>query len=357
MNRAPLAVTPAGIIGTLLLAAIVLVFLKLGFWQLARLAEQREVNVGIAARLDAPAIAEPAALLDTTGLYYRVVAARGTYDNDRSIVLPGRSRRGLPGVYLLTPLRLAGRTDAVLVNRGWVPSADAATIEVSDFAVTDTVAMSGLVLPFPGRSESLSLRDTAAAPSFRRVWYTVDETALRAQFPYRLLPATLQLVPPAAEAGGIAPAGIDRYPTPLDPPPLDQGPHLGYALQWFSFALVGIIGWIALMMRARGPARATPPVMALLLFGISAAPASAQLRPLEGMEWRVVDDGVLFGASVVGRQDGHSWVVHGNEDMRELRVGFDIGTRRWLSARYIRGLSEFSPEHGLRLGAGVTIAR
>ena len=59
-------------------------------------------------------------------------------------------------------------------------------------------------------------------------------------------------------------------------------------------------------------------------------------------------------AGLVGRQDGHSWIVRGNEDQRELRLGFDIGTRRWLRLRYIRGLSEYSPEHGLRLSVGFT---
>jgi surfeit locus 1 family protein len=275
--RRPLAVTPAGIMGTLLLAALVVLFIRLGFWQLARLAEQREVNAGIAARLDEPPIDDPAALPDTTGLFYRSVALTGTFDHDRSIVLPGRSRGGLPGVHLLTPLRSPGQAAAVLVNRGWIPSADGATIELADFVVADSVTLTGLVLPFPGSAQSLaparrSASDASSdavitgAPAFRRVWFSIDEAALRRQFPYPLLPVTVQTLPDAAAdaaarggrglgRGQAAPArGASNYPAPLPPPPLDDGPHLGYALQWFSFALIGVIGWVALALRGRGPA-------------------------------------------------------------------------------------------------------
>jgi cytochrome oxidase assembly protein ShyY1 len=46
----------------------------------------------------------------------------------------------------------------------------------------------------------------------------------------------------------------------LEPPPLGAGTHLGYALQWFSFALIGLTGWIVLLLRSRaGPAAASVP--------------------------------------------------------------------------------------------------
>lgn len=248
----PLSITPAGLAATLALAVVVGLFVRLGFWQLARLDERRDLNAGIAARLDAPPIGDASALSDTTGLFYRTISARGELDNERSIVLPGRSHRGVPGVYLLTPLLLDGRADAVLVNRGWVPSPDGSTIDIAAFDVPDTVAVQGLVLPFPDRSQSLAPREARppAAGTFRRVWFSIDANALRAQFPYPLLPVTVQALPETGTA--------QRYPARLEPPPLDSGPHLGYALQWFSFALIGIIGWVALVLKRRGPARPVP---------------------------------------------------------------------------------------------------
>ena len=41
----------------------------------------------------------------------------------------------------------------------------------------------------------------------------------------------------------MADSGAAPLVRPLPPPALDAGPHLGYALQWFSFALVAIVGY------------------------------------------------------------------------------------------------------------------
>lgn len=514
----PVAITPAGVAGTLVLAIVVLLCVRLGFWQLSRLDERRQLNAGIAARLDQDPIGDISSITDTAGLAYRVAEASGTFDNERYMVLPGRSRGGVPGVYLLMPLRFEDRAGAVLVNRGWVPAPDAATIDARDFVVTDRVDVRGLVLPFPGDAQSLARRKgTTSSDTFMHVLYRVDENALRAQFPYPLLDVMLQQV----ETPGAA-----AYPAPLAPPPLDEGPHLGYALQWFSFALIGVIGWFALVLRPRRPSPVAF-LIATLAFAGSPAPAAAQLRPLEPLDWRIFDENVVavggagggvlrdqpaplagtrgtlleignwslsyrsariavevggtalwrltehdttgapvdvvepsdgvrqepgpafaatafrfspdtwpadlvlrFGATIpttsnesgldrdrtdffallgaryrrnaleltaengvgingtlrpglpqsdvwtyafgaaytlgslvlaadfVGRQDGHSYVIRGNEDLRELRVGFDAGRARWLRVRYVRGMAEdASPAHGLRLTAGVLLTR
>jgi surfeit locus 1 family protein len=526
-NRQALAITPAGMIGTLLLLLVVAVCIRLGFWQLSRHEQRQAINAAVAARLVGEPVTDVGALQDTAGLFYRSATLHGTYDSDRSIVLPGRSLRGVPGVHLLTPLLPEGRGEAVLVNRGWVPSPDAATIDIADFVVHDTVLVHGLVLPFPGGAESLAQRQprTAAGDGFQRVWFSIDAERLRAQFPYPLLPVTVQALPAEGAAAAVV---RGRYPARLEPPPLDDGPHFGYALQWFGFALIGLIGWVALVMRGRTPPRAAPPLVAglLLLLG-GAGAAEAQLRPLDPLEWRIWDgdarlivgvgggvlteqhatlagtrgtlfeagtytvtlrsgrmavtlggtavwamsgeeqitaahgparpadgrtrwdagraqattlwritpdgwpvDGVIrFGATlpttsdesglerdrtdffalagiryqtgrlalamenglgihgtvlseypqsdawtyafgagyllsgrgavramlgVVGQEDGLRGHVRGNEDLRELRAGLDVGTRRWVQIRLIHGLREFSPGRGIRVTAGIT---
>ncbi|HEX2168544.1 MAG TPA: SURF1 family protein [Longimicrobiales bacterium] len=288
----PIAITPAGIAGTIVLAVVVAVCIRLGFWQLARLEQRRTSNTAVAARLDQPPMGDIAALTDTTGLSYRVAAASGRYDNERYLVLPGRSFKGVPGVYLLMPLRLDGRSDAVLVNRGWVPSPDAATINARDFAVTRPVKVQGLVLPFPGREQSLAQRESPArTDTFMHVLYRIDENALRAQFPYPMLDVMLQR---------IGAPGEPRYPTALPPPPLDEGPHLGYAIQWFSFALIGVIGWFALVLRQRMPRAGTAAALAALATFAMPSAGSAQLRPLDPLEWRVFDQGVVFVGGIGG---------------------------------------------------------
>lgn len=287
-----LTLTPAGILGTLALAAVIAGCVRLGVWQLDRLDQRRTLNAAVAERMHGPPLEDIAALLDTAGAIYRIADARGTFDNERSIVLPGRSYRGTPGVHLLSPLRIQGG-GAILVNRGWVPSADAASIEIDAFAHHDTVELRGIVLPFPARHQSLAQRGAAATrdSAFRRVWFSVDERALRAQFPYPMLPAMLQALPSP---------DAPRWPTRLEPPVLDEGPHLSYALQWFSFAGIGVIGWLALVFRGRSARRRTPVAAVLAVLALSAwpRPLQAQLRPVDPLDWRVYEPGTLAVASV-----------------------------------------------------------
>lgn len=54
------------------------------------------------------------------------------------------------------------------------------------------------------------------------------------------------------------PAGAE-LPVRPDPPDTSRGPHLGYAVQWFSFAAIALIGWAALMWRRREVGWGHPP--------------------------------------------------------------------------------------------------
>jgi hypothetical protein len=58
--------------------------------------------------------------------------------------------------------------------------------------------------------------------------------------------------------------------------------------------------------------------------------------------------------SIVGHQDGHAYVIVGNEDLRELRLGVRAGGRGWLDAAWLYGLAPSSPAHGLLVRAGLT---
>ncbi len=234
------------IVGTLLVLVVAAVCIRLGFWQLSRLDEKRSRNASVESRMQEPGVELSGAVGDTAGLIFRRAVASGRYDNERSIILPGRSYQGSPGVLLLTPLRVsAGR--AVLVQRGWVPTPDAVNVPLDQLRVDSAVVVHGIVLPFLDQENTLAAGAAGAEPAdtFRRVWYAIDAEQLRAQFPYELLPVRLQQLPGETEERARS------YPLAQPAPALDEGPHLGYAIQWFSFALIALIGWVALMRSTR----------------------------------------------------------------------------------------------------------
>ncbi|MEX0890724.1 MAG: SURF1 family protein [Gemmatimonadota bacterium] len=278
-------------VGTLVVLAVAALCVRLGFWQLERRAEVAERNAAVQARLEAPAVDLRNGVADTAGILYRAARAAGRFDHDRSIVLPGRLHLGAPGGHVVTPLVLEGARRAVLVQRGWLPAADGARVDLAAVRVAGDTLVEGLLVPFPGASASrVPGAEVSAADSFRVAWYAIDEAALRAQFPYRLEAAMLQLLPGDGQAG---------FPVRLPPPPLDPGPHLGYAIQWFSFALIAVVGWLALMLRReRGTVgRTSAAGAALLLYtALVPAPAAAQLRPVEPLQWSIFQEGVRLNA-------------------------------------------------------------
>ena len=275
-----LAVSPAGLAASLLVLLVAALCVRLGFWQLDRRAQRAELNARLESRLSQPVLSLDSPVRDTALLTFRRVHVAGTFDHERTLVMAGRSLHGSPGAHVLTPVRVDG-AGAVLVNRGWLPAADAATVDLDALENPDRLDAQGLALPFPGSGRERS--GGAVADSFRITWFAADEAMIREQFPYELMPIEVRLLPDQS---------APRFPVRLDPPSLDPGPHLGYAIQWFSFAAIAIIGWIALARKGRRRATMVPAL--LLGLALTALPATGQLRPLDPLDWPRLENGDAF---------------------------------------------------------------
>src|SRR3954451_88444 len=127
---------------------------RLGFWQLDRLAQRRARNHALEAALKLPPLewdAPTAALIerDPERFINRKLRARGQYDPAGEVILRGRALDGAPGVHLVTPLRAPGVGHVLLVNRGWAPSPDAATLDPAPWAEAGPVSVEGILQEVP----------------------------------------------------------------------------------------------------------------------------------------------------------------------------------------------------------------
>ncbi len=192
------------------------VCVRLGRWQLNRLTQRRARNSVLAARLALPPLTVRRDIGADSARQRRVVA-HGVYDFSAERAWPGRSFQGTPGVALITPLRLADGS-VVLVDRGWVPSPDAFHVDHALYREPDTATVTGIALiPPRGRGD-------------------VDVAGF--------LPFVIQLETPEPPPNRGLPR---RWP----PPAFDDGPHLSYAIQWFSFALIALVGTAVLIRKGR----------------------------------------------------------------------------------------------------------
>ena len=194
--------------------------LRLGYWQVGRLRDRRAENRAAAEARVQPPVRLPGQPAPTV-LANRRVEAVGRYDHDQEIVLRGASLHGLPGVTVVTPLRLAGRDSALLVMRGFVPSPDAATVELDSLAEPGERRVAGVALAIGAADPKLLERKG------RVTWGRLDTAWVRERLPYPVFPVVVRQSPDPALPG---------LPRRLEPPALDDGPHLSYAIQWFLFA-------------------------------------------------------------------------------------------------------------------------
>lgn len=213
--------------------ALFILFVNLGLWQLRRLEGRQLDNLVSAERATAPAVglelALAAAGTNVETLENRHVIAAGTFDASREVLIRSQVESGQAGFHVVTPFRLDSGA-VVLVNRGWIPL-DMSAVPVLASPPTGLVDIKAVV--------RLNEFRPGVSPGFPPIYNRVDIDAIGGG---EALPVYLVL-------GGDR---NHRLPIPLLPPDFSsEGNHLLYAIQWFGFALIGLVGYLFLLRRAR----------------------------------------------------------------------------------------------------------
>ena len=223
--------------------------IRLGFWQLDRLAQRRARNAVVTSRGAEPVVPlERIAAQDTSASHWRRVRLRGVADYPAELVHATRTQGGMPGVHVLTPVKpLAGAwgDTAVLVIRGYLAAPDGRTIDFGAVREPDTLDLDVLVLAYPVLRTGL-----VTMPSNAGAVCVLDRDTLSVKTG-RPLARMLLLALGDTVIRDVA--VLTRVP----PPAITEGPHLSYALQWFGFATVFGIGFLAVAWPRRRTRPAT----------------------------------------------------------------------------------------------------
>lgn len=233
---------------TVLVIAAVVVMVRLGFWQLDRLAQRRAFNARVEEQLaESPLELSSQNLeLDLFNMEYRSAIVSGKFDFERQVVLRNQDWQGRLGVHILTPMMIDGGEKAILIDRGWVPYEDFTAGNLSQYDVSGIVSVEGVIR----RSQSKPLIGGRAdlVPEMGEepleAWYWINIKDISKQLPYQLLPVYLVSSPDLNEAS-LPFRGQEE----LD---LSEGSHLGYAFQWFMFAAILGFGYPVYVRREDG---------------------------------------------------------------------------------------------------------
>lgn len=241
--------SPAARRWVVLLAAVVgvAVTARLGAWQLSRADQKLALQAALDTRgelppLEAGALAADAAAAE--GQHYRRVQLRGRWIGTATVFLDNRQMNGRPGFYVLTPLQLEGRPDAVVVQRGWVARdfIDRSRLPALP-SVDGSVEVQGHIAPPPARLYEFAGGEKGP------IRQNLDLTAFARETGLRLLPLTVMQADTPASAGD----GLLRQ---WARPAVDVQKHQGYAFQWFALAalMTGLYVWFQLVRpRLRQP--------------------------------------------------------------------------------------------------------
>lgn len=229
------------IIALLVMAA----FARLGFWQLERAGQKREMLDKSSAALDSRAPQPLSVIADTARAGdYDWVEVEGRFADVPVVWLDNQQRKGAVGVRAYRVFELRDGLP-LLVDLGWTAlPADRTLPAMRGDRARET--LTGLLLPPPG--QGLDMGGPVAQPDGTLLATTIDLPTLQIALK---LPA---LAPRVLRPQHDPALGFDRDFDIL-PNTLPPERHLGYAVQWFALAAAVLITALLLTWRARRTAQ------------------------------------------------------------------------------------------------------
>jgi surfeit locus 1 family protein len=213
---------------------------SLGQWQLRRAAQKEALQAAVDSKGRLPAL-DARSLLASQNISaeaQRPAALKGSWRPDHTVYLDNRPMSGKTGFVVVTPLVLDGSSQAILVQRGWVPRNFADRTRLPDVSTpSGTVTVEGRIAPPPSRLYEFTGIESG------RIRQNLDVPAFRAETGLPLLEVSLLQT-------GAASEGLLRE---WAAPNLGVDKHYGYAFQWFGLCALVIIlyGWFQLVLPFR----------------------------------------------------------------------------------------------------------
>lgn len=221
------------------------VLLGLGVWQLERGREKARLLAQAAAIQEQPPLDLGRAGSVDAIADLRPVTVRGVFLGERQGLLDNQVRDGQVGYDVLTPLRVEGLAEVLLVDRGWL----ARGARRSDVPAWQTPAEEVTLIGYLHRPTDVPLVTGDVSDSFSGRWVVsqIDPSLLGEYLGMPLQARVLRLAPQSEH-------GFRRDWRLVSMTPQR---HYGYAVQWFGLAgaLFGIY-LVAGLRRARSGATA-----------------------------------------------------------------------------------------------------
>jgi surfeit locus 1 family protein len=209
-------------------------FINLGNWQLKRAKEKRALLATYESRIQsAPRLIT--AFSTSSDLRFYQVLLHGHFQNDKTILLDNKTYEGQIGYEIYTPFLAKELTKPILVDRGFISIGQSRQTLPIIRSITGEITLTGM-LNLPPKYVSLGeiTESTTISWPLRVEYVHLDELS---KYTGNLsTPYILQ----------IDPKHLAAYPIKWEIVIMSPEKHMGYALQWFAFALTLLILFVTL---------------------------------------------------------------------------------------------------------------
>jgi len=227
--------------GTLLAIIGITLFSALGIWQSNRAIEKQQLQEDFDRKNTQAAFLLNTSVDRLEAKKFLKTEVVGHYDSASEKLIDNTVHKGNAGYYVMTPFVLkdhnSDRPLIIMVNRGWVPVGRDRNELPKLEAPAGEVRIKGQLAP-PKSKPPLILGEL---PVREKVWPYFDLTVFRQNASAEVLPLIILLG--QDEEGGYV-REWPKYESKI-------GMHIGYAIQWFVFALIVLVTYLGMNIKKR----------------------------------------------------------------------------------------------------------
>lgn len=235
------------IVGILVTFICIPLFINFGLWQYHKAQQKQAIQTAYNQAKVGDALMFPLEIADSSvpnydEWKYKKVRVTGTYEPKYQFLLDNQVEESRVGFHVITPLKIDGTSQYVLINRGWILGKDTHT-ELPEFNTpTDQITLTGQVWVPSKKIFSLESKPVITGNDealhrqpWQTVWQHMDMDKYKKSVPFMVSGMAIKL-DSNSEADGF----VRNWQVPAE----RIATNIGYAYQWFGFALATFLIFI-----------------------------------------------------------------------------------------------------------------
>jgi len=228
-------------LGFVIVLICIPLFIKLGFWQFTKAQIKSNIQASYQLAEKNTALDFPLDYINAESVVndvwkYKKVKTIGTFETKYQILLDNQVEDGRAGYHVITPLKIENSDEYVLVNRGWIPAnalhADIPSVETP---IKKQEVFGQVWIP-------TKIFFTLESPNvdFQAVWQNMDLIKYKKIVPLKVSALMIKLDKDSNAAGFVR---------NWDVPQSRITTHLGYAYQWYGFAIAAFLIFLVMSFK------------------------------------------------------------------------------------------------------------